>query len=412
MDRTRSAHSSRVCTLFLSLVVLPYAISAHAQQLPPAGQQPAKPLAATIVGSIADAEDAIIHILMMNEKSPTAKSGAGFFISPSGYLLTAAHNLNSNEPGARPFAYTKDSKAIPLSVLRIDTELDIAVLFAPIPTRKYFALSDNALAEVGKRVTFGGFPDPYSEQRGVPPVSFRRASVSAVDTVSMGSTGLTRQIIKLDQASNPGHSGGPVFSDESFAVVGVMRATITSSAPMPAESGVRLYQGFALVTPISYVRPLISDLHHLIALSEPPEAGTALRWYKARLKHELLDHLDVVQANKQLFKDNIELIEKEAREYLTPPARYRREAWTVVRDDPRAEIVLGKDLMAALRGYYFEVSRHQDLIEAREAVRLGQWALSNRGNLLKDHDKTLLKQAHSVEEAAKVLLGSLSDEKE
>lgn len=228
----------------------------------------------------------------------------------------------------------------------------------------------------------------------------------------MGSTGLTRQIIKLDQASNPGHSGGPVFSDESYAVIGVMRATITSSAPMPAESGVRQYQGFALVTPISYVRPLISDLQHLITLSEPPEAGAGLRWYKARLKHELLDHLDVVQANKQLFKDNIELIEKETREYLTPPARYGRDAWTVVRDDPRAETVLGKDFMAALRAYYFEVSRHHDLIEAREAVRLGQWALSNRGNLLKDHDKALLKQVLSVEAAAKVLLGRLSDEKE
>ena len=412
MSHTTAAHSFRFGVLFLMPVVLIYAVAAHAQQLSPAGQQPVKPLAATIVGSFTDAEDAIIHILMMSEKSPTAKSGTGFFISSTGYLLTAAHNLNSDQPGARPFAYTKDGKAVPLSVLKIDMELDVAVLFAPIATRKYFALSDNALAEVGKRVTFGGFPDSYSEQRGIPPVSFRRAGVSAVDTVSMGSTGLTRQIIKLDQASNPGHSGGPVFSDESFAVIGVMRATVTGPSPMAPNSGVTQYQGFALVTPIAYVRPLVSDLQNLAVLSEPPEAGTALRWYKARLRQELLDHLDVVHANKQLFKDNIDLMEKDAREYLTPPARYRREAWSIVRDDPRAETVLGKDLMAALRAYYFEVSRHQDLLEAREAVRLGQWALSSRSSLLKDHDQALLKQTHSVEAAATTLLGKLDNEKE
>ena len=105
-------------------------------------------------------------------------------------------------------------------------------------------------------------------------------------------------------------------------------------------------------------------------------------------------------------------MEKDAREYLTPPARYRREAWSIVRDDPRAETVLGKDLMAALRAYYFEVSRHQDLLEAREAVRLGQWALSSRSSLLKDHDQALLKQTHSVEAAAMTLLGKLDNEKE
>lgn len=412
MSHTTAAHSSRLGALFLVLVVLPYAVAAHAQQLSPAEQQPVKPLAATIVGSITDAEDAIIHTLMMSEKSPTAKSGTGFFISPTGYLLTAAHNLNSDQPDARPFAYTKDGKAVPLSVLKIDTELDVAVLFAPIPIRKYFALSDNALAEVGKRVTFGGFPDPYSEQRGIPPVSFRGAGVSAVDTVSMGSTGITRQIIKLDQASNPGHSGGPVFSDESFAVIGVMRATVTGPSPMPPNSGVRQYQGFALVTPIAYVRPLVSDLQNLAVFSEPPEAGTALRWYKTRLRQELLDHLDVVHANKQLFKGNIESIEKGAGEYLMPPARYRREAWSVVREDPRAETVLGKERMAALRSYYFEVGRHQDLLEARESVRLGQWALSSRSSLLKDHDKALLEQANSVENAAIILLKKLDNEKE
>lgn len=412
MSRARSALSSRVGMLFLIPAVLAYAVAAPSQYSLAEGKQHVRPPAATIVGSVGDAEDAIIRILMISEKSSTATTGAAFFISPTGYLLTAAHNLNSDQPGARPFVHTRDGKTIPVSVLRIDTELDVAVLFAPIPTQKYFALSDNALAEVGKRVTFGGFPDPYSEQKGIPPVSFRRAGVSAVDTVSMGPTGLTRQIIKLDQASNPGHSGGPVFSDDSFAVIGVMRATITGPSPMPPASGVKQYQGFSLVTPIAYVRPLVSDLQSLAILSDPPEQGTTLRWYKRRLRQELLDHLDVAHANKQLFKGNIELIEKSSGEDLMPPARYRRETWSVVRDDPRAEIVLGKDFMVSLRSYYFELGRHQELIEAREAIRLGQWALSNRSLLLKDHDKALHMQTNLVEVAATALLKKLDNENE
>lgn len=84
----------------------------------------------------------------------------------------------------------------------------------------------------------------------------------------------------------------------------------------------------------------------------------------------------------------------------------------MVREDPRAETVLGKERMAALRSYYFEVGRHQDLLEARESVRLGQWALSSRSSLLKDHDKALLEQANSVENAAIILLKKLDNEKE
>ncbi|HEV8620193.1 MAG TPA: hypothetical protein VGQ79_04130 [Nitrospiraceae bacterium] len=223
---------------------------------------------------------------------------------------------------------------------------------------------------------------------------------------------MTRQVIKLDQASNPGHSGGPVFSDESFAVIGVMRGTLTGPSPMPPNSGVMQYQGYALVTPISYARPFVSDLQNLVVLSEPPETGTALRWYKARLRQELLDHLDIAHANKELFKDNIEFIEKGAGEALMPPGRYRRETWNVIRDDPRAETILGKGLMGSFRSYYFELGRHQDLMEAREAIRLGQWALSNRRALLKDHDNALLKQVDSVEKAAMALLSRVDGEKE
>jgi hypothetical protein len=178
MSNTTAARSSWVAVFLLMSVVLAYAVDAKAQQS-------ATPVA-TIVGSVADAEDAIIHILMIDEKSKIMNSGTAFFISSTGYLLTAAHILNSDHPGLRPFAHTRDGKDLLVSVLRIDTELDVAVLYVPIQTRKYFALSDNALVEVGKRVTFGGFPERYSEQRGIPSVSFRRAAVSAVDTVSMG----------------------------------------------------------------------------------------------------------------------------------------------------------------------------------------------------------------------------------
>jgi hypothetical protein len=307
--------------------------------------------------------------------------GTAFLINPTGYLLTAAHILKGNQSSLRPFINMKDGTIVPASVIRFDIDLDIAVLFARVPQEKYFALSANPLTEIGSRVTFGGYPDTYNEQRGIPPPSFRRAGVSSIDSVAMGPTERPRQMIKLDQASNPGHSGGPVFSDESFAVIGVMRATVTSHSPMPVDAGIRLYQGFSLVTPIAYVRPLISDVETLTFLTEPPEAGSALRWYKSRLRQELLDHLDVARANKALFESNTKSL-AQGKESLAPPARYRHDAWIAVREDPRAETVIGKQLVESLRSYYFKLRRHQDFIEARESIRLGQWALSNRKSLL------------------------------
>jgi S1-C subfamily serine protease len=63
--------------------------------------------------------------------------------------------------------------------------------------------------------------------------------------------------IKVDEAADPGQSGGPLLSEGTLAVVGVLRANLEKA---PGGLGGAAGAGFAAAVPLVYVRPLLESL--------------------------------------------------------------------------------------------------------------------------------------------------------
>lgn len=88
------------------------------------------------------------------EKSYLVNSGTGFFISPDGYIVTAAHVILP-----RGQVYIREgTKLYPLKVIAVDTTADIAILKAQFRPSSYLTLTTD-LTKRGT-ISINGYPDP------------------------------------------------------------------------------------------------------------------------------------------------------------------------------------------------------------------------------------------------------------
>jgi S1-C subfamily serine protease len=152
--------------------------------------------------------------------------GTGFFISGNGYLLTAAHvvldsrknrfqNITARGSIGAPFDLQAPSGFIlPIELVRLNTDIDVALLKAPIiaPVQGYNAVHFCRTANIpqGARLHSLGFPLQQ-------PLSVNSGTLSNKD----GPRGLW----KTDTLVNEGSSGGPVF-DNTGHVVGIVKGGI------------------------------------------------------------------------------------------------------------------------------------------------------------------------------------------
>ena len=320
--------------------------------------------------------------------------GTAFFVSPTGAAITCVHVLDALVPGAKVGLLDKAGKVHSFAVVRIDRELDLALLISDAAPR-FFALSANVLPNAGQGVFFAGFPVDAPERVGLPPTSIKHASVSSVDQHRSPLTGRVFQTIKVDQIVNPGHSGGPLFTDSDYVLIGVMRATLDITTVVGGDGGqtIAAPAGYGFAVPLLYLRTFLGELPGAIVTAEQPTRIDGLAgWYRFRLRQELRDHRDAAARNEELFRSNDALAAK-GQESIDPPARPNSATWREVWNDPRSEALLGAGTIDALRPYYTGIERYRDLIEARETIRLNQWALTNRASLLNTHDKELLRRS-------------------
>ncbi|MFZ5482339.1 MAG: S1C family serine protease [Myxococcota bacterium] len=134
----------------------------------------------------------------------TSGLGSGAFVSPDGFVLTAAHVVPE---GTTPEVTTHAGLTLPAKVVRVDEGNDVAVLHVPgsgwpcLPTR-------TEAPAIAEEVYAVGAPAgvEFSVSRGV---------VSGVRTLDGW------RFLQTDAAINPGNSGGPLV-DAQGRVVGVV----------------------------------------------------------------------------------------------------------------------------------------------------------------------------------------------
>lgn len=357
------------------------------------------------VSSIDDAREGIVKVGWLRreaDRTVVEVMGTGFFVSPTGIAVTCAHVLEAIPAGLPYVLITERGNTAPFEIMQIDREVDLAIVKASCTATKYFALSSELLPEVGRAAFFGGVPGGPKELHGLP-ISFKHCTISDVESHVTPPTGRVVQVIKVDQIVNPGHSGGPLFSDESFAVLGVMRATSNSST-LVEKTTITVPTGYGYAVPLVYLRPYVTNAIVPVLISEPPARNRTARWYKHRLRQEISDHVRDLGVNQQLFEVSV----KGNGVPIQPPAELRVVIWYEVRADLSGTSVLGEQLIESLRAYYGAVERVVALQRSREAYR-AQIALSNWAALISTHDKELGRMSGELLAAARKLLTDLSE---
>jgi len=173
------------------------------------------------------------------------RQGTGFCIHPSGLFVTNAHVVNALDSEATIVldSRLKSQKVLKGKVVRRDPRLDLALIRvegqSKLPVLDLGADVEDELAEV---IAFGFPLGTKLVKGGYPEISVNVGSVTSLRRDDKGA--LNR--IQLDNALNPGNSGGPVV-DRSGKVVGVVVSGVV---------GVGV-QGLNMAIPVSHVRQFL-----------------------------------------------------------------------------------------------------------------------------------------------------------
>ncbi|AEE17188.1 S1C family serine protease [Treponema brennaborense] len=163
--------------------------------------------------------------------------GSGFFIDPSGYIVTNYHVIQSEvDPAYEGYSrlYVKlaeDSDTrIPAKVVGWDPVLDLALLKVEVDAPFSFSLGSSADLDIGDRIFAIG--SPVGLER-----TLTSGIVSAVDRklFTVGS------IMQIDAAVNSGNSGGPIIDGK-----GNVQAIVFA--------GMLAYEGLNFAIPVEYLK--------------------------------------------------------------------------------------------------------------------------------------------------------------
>jgi S1-C subfamily serine protease len=211
--------------------------------------------------TLAEAESAQVQLITIRRSDGVAVArGSAFFVDAEGRLLTCAHVLDHMPKDDIHRLRLSDGRERRFAVLKVDREVDLAVLLAD-PPPYYLALDAPTLPEIGQVVRLGGRAARPAEAST--PALFRAATVVALDerwaTGARRTVGSRRRIvsIKVDQVADPGQSGGPLLAVGSLAVVGVLRSNLETATG--GLGGTRV-AGFGAAIPLVYVRPLLEPV--------------------------------------------------------------------------------------------------------------------------------------------------------
>jgi S1-C subfamily serine protease len=168
--------------------------------------------------------------------------GSGFFIHPSGYVLTNEHVIRG---ASQIRVQTRDAEDLAVTVVATDPVFDLALLKVVVTGRTFptLPMGDSTAVGVGEAVIAIGNPLGLGFTVTMGIISQTGRHLSAAPT----GNGRRIDYLQTDAAINPGSSGGPLLT-MTGAWVGVNTA------------GVETAQGLAFSVPSSQVREFLDDV--------------------------------------------------------------------------------------------------------------------------------------------------------
>jgi len=182
-------------------------------------------------------------------------TGSGFVWDDRGHIVTNFHVIQgaSGQPGATIRATLYDGTVVPVTVVGVEPERDLAVLKAGEGARRGsgrasawvpVTLGSSAKLQVGQRVYAIGNPFGLDQ-------TLTQGIVSGLGREVKGVAGnKIREVVQTDAAINPGNSGGPLI-DSRGRLIGVNTMIFSSSG---------MFAGVGFAIPVDTVRRVVNQI--------------------------------------------------------------------------------------------------------------------------------------------------------
>ncbi len=183
---------------------------------------------------------AVCPIVYQLDQSPSSRGyhysffGNGFFINEQGYLLTAAHVLETFRNGGQPYILVSRPNSppilLPATIIAVDSEHDVAILRAnsnPF-TSKYkvsFLPLSSEPASPGQSVLALSLHPPRQQSAHtfeVPREDRFSGEVLSYESTKLEKSSPAAEVFLLSHPVNLGQSGSPILALDSRAVVGLV----------------------------------------------------------------------------------------------------------------------------------------------------------------------------------------------
>jgi S1-C subfamily serine protease len=219
---------------------------------------------------------AVCPIVYQLDQSPSSRGyhysffGNGFFINEQGYLLTAAHVLESFRNGGQPYILVSRPNSPPrlvkASIIAVDSEHDVAILRANSnPFTSKFKVSflhlSSEPASAGESVLALSLHPPKQQNANtfqVPREDRFSGEVLSYESTQLEKSAPAAEVFLLSHPVNLGQSGSPVLALDSHAVVGFVEGRwLRSSAVAISKSSTRSPSTPGAAIPIRYAIALL-----------------------------------------------------------------------------------------------------------------------------------------------------------
>ncbi len=226
-------------------------------------------------GTISRVKESVVGIGTFQEtRHPQARLlGTGFAVKDGNYIVTNAHVIPEKiDKKHREFlaVFTgsgKQAPVYPATVVKIDEEHDIGLLWfssEPLPPLK---IDDDSIVREGELYAFTGFP--IGAVLGLYPAT-HRGIISAITPIvipALHGGQLNREMIdrlkepylvfQLDATAYPGNSGSPLYHIDTGKVIGIINMVFVKGTK---ENAITDPSGITYAIPARYIEKLIEDV--------------------------------------------------------------------------------------------------------------------------------------------------------
>ena len=173
-------------------------------------------------------------------------SGSGFFVTPTGLVVTNYHVI---EDALKIEVISSNGKRIPATVLRADKANDLAILQTGEHNTPFFYVSSSSNVRRGEKIYALGFPQ--TSIQGIEP-KLTDGIVSSISGIRDDP-----RTFQITNAIQPGNSGGPLFAEDG-TIVGVVVATLNSSKVLAVTGSIPQNVNYAIKS--NYLLELVGSI--------------------------------------------------------------------------------------------------------------------------------------------------------